>query len=117
MYSLLIGRYATYKDAYVVISIIETLLVFPLASISTGVFVALFEPKRGWWLAGISLLPLLGYWLYEIFAGEVVMLCLIHEALTMMSAFAISRSRRKALQVPKEQVTVTNQPGARPRDE
>jgi hypothetical protein len=100
-YSFLIGRYEIYKDAYVVISIIETLLVFPLASISTGVLVALLEPKRGWWLAGVSLLPLLGYWLYQMFAAEVLMLCLIHESLTMISAFLISQWRRRPAQVPR----------------
>src|SRR6185503_7994028 len=94
-YSLLIGRYENYKDAYVVISIIETVLLIPLASISIGVFVAFLEPERGWWLAGVSLLPLFGYWLYQVFAPPVFTLWFINETLTMISAFLVSRWRRK----------------------
>jgi len=96
-YSLLIGRYENYKDAYVVISIIETVLLIPLASISIGVFVAFLEPERGWWLAGVSLLPLFGYWLYQMFAPPVFTLWFINETLTMISAFLVSRWRRRSV--------------------
>jgi hypothetical protein len=101
-YSLLIGRYEIYKDAYVVISIIETVLLVPLASIAIGVFVAILEPERGWWLAGVSLLPLFGYQLYQMFAPPVFTLWFINETLTMISAFLVSRWRRKTRRRQRE---------------
>ena len=104
-YGLMIGRFQNYKDAAVVISVIETLVVFPLMSILVGIFVGWLEQERRWWLAGVSLAPFLGYFLIiSAFDGRIFMLCTFYALLSLTAAFTISRWKRMAVSRRKQQI-------------
>jgi hypothetical protein len=94
-YSLLIGRGANNKDDFIKISLIEALLVLPLVSIFVGSLIGWLEERNRWWLAGVSLLPLVGYLLYDSFEGQMLILCFIYLFLASSSALLISRLKSK----------------------
>ena len=96
IYSLVSGSHESYKDDYVEISIIHTLVVLPLMAMAVGAFVATLLPPNQWWTAGVSLLPLLAYLLYESEgAGAMVFLCLIYLSIGILAALLVCWWRRR----------------------
>jgi len=92
-YSLVIGRAGNYQDDFIVISMIETLAVFPLMSILVGIFVGWFEQKKYWWLAGVCLMPFVGYLLYNSPDRLMLVLCFAYVSLALAAAFTVSNRR------------------------
>lgn len=95
-YALVSGKYGTYKDDYLIISIIQTLGVLPLTSIIVGAFTGLLLPQRQWFYAAAALAPLVLYLLYESRAdGTVLMLCLTYLGIGVATAAAVSWWRNR----------------------
>jgi len=85
-YTLVGERGGNNKD-FVAISLIQDLLVIPLVSVLIGILMGWFEERNKWWLAGVSMVPLLGYGLsYGSFDGVILILCLIYMSLASSSA-------------------------------
>jgi hypothetical protein len=76
----------------------EIYLILPATSLAVGIFTGLLEQQNRWWLAGVSLLPLMASMLYASFDGGVVILACIYLSLSLLSAWLVSlyRERRKA---------------------
>jgi hypothetical protein len=99
LWLFLIGRTRTSsnKDALVNLMILQALVVNPLMSILVGVFVAWFAQRAAWWLAGLSLLPLL---IYGVLRAESrpaeILLSIVYLLLGLASAFGASRLKSKS---------------------
>ena len=103
IYSLVSGTHEAFKDDYIEISMIQILVVLPLASILCAGFVGILLLKRQGLYGGVCLLPLTVYLLYESRgAGAMVLLCLIYIGVGILTALLVSRQRnRKALSQPE----------------
>ena len=64
-YTLFAGRGGNNKDDFITIYLIELFLILPLVSVFIGILIGWFEERNHWWLAAVSLAPLLGYALYD----------------------------------------------------
>ncbi len=58
-YTFLVERGGNNKAGLVAISLMQDLLVLPLVSIFIGILIGWFEERNRWWLAGVSMVPLL----------------------------------------------------------
>jgi hypothetical protein len=102
-YSLCFGEDqsgAAYKSDLITFFLIQSFVVFPVSAMITGAFVGWFTQKSAWWLAGISLLPLLIYSLMvNSWERAEVFLSIIYLALSLASAFGVSwwKDRRRVL--------------------
>ena len=83
------------KDQLISFFLIQSIILLPGVAVVVGVLVGYLR-HEAWWLAGISLLPMLIYYLSkgEWSAGETV-LNIIYLMLGLISAFGISRLRRR----------------------
>jgi hypothetical protein len=84
--TFVVPRGGSEEDNFVAVSLIELLLVLPLVSIFIGALIGWFEERDRWWLAAVSLAPLLAYGLFDSFAGPLLFLCLIYLILACASA-------------------------------
>jgi hypothetical protein len=78
-------------DDWITVSVIDAFLLFPLMSLTVGVLAAWMYR---WWLAGLCLVPLLGYWLWGANGDRfAVWMCVIYLAISLASGFATMRIR------------------------
>jgi hypothetical protein len=81
-------------DRYMTIPLLDAFILFPLMSLGVGLLVGGLQER--WWLAGICLLPLIGYWLGQAaWDGFVIKSALIYVAICTGSAFVAMRLRRR----------------------
>ena len=94
------------KDQLISYFLIQSLLLLPGVAVVVGIFVGMFVHKGAWWLAGISLLPLL---IYGLGRGEVsgaeIFLNIIYLMLGLISAFGVSRLRTRRVQSQPARLT------------
>jgi len=85
------------KDELINVILIDFLFIMPVISIVMGVFVGSLEEKSRFWIAGVSLLPLLVFMLYGFFDGGQLFLSCIYLFLSLISSWLVSlwRYRRK----------------------
>jgi hypothetical protein len=86
------------KDQLISFFLIQSFIILPGVAVVVGIVLGYFLHRGTLWLAGISLLPLL---IYDLSKGEWrgadIVLNLIYLMLGVLSAFAISKLRRGAL--------------------
>jgi hypothetical protein len=68
------------------VGLIEIFLILPTTSIAVGVFIGLLELKSRFWMAGVSLLPLLVFMLYGSLVGRQLFLACIYLFLSLITA-------------------------------
>jgi uncharacterized membrane protein len=78
------------KDEFINIYLIDSLLLMPVISVVVGIFIGSLEQKNRWWMAGISLLPLLTSILYRSFDGGLLFLSCIYLFLSLLVSWFIS---------------------------
>jgi uncharacterized membrane protein len=83
------------KDEFINISLIDSLLLMPVISVVVGIFIGSLEQKNRWWVAGISLLPLLTSILYRSFDGGLLLLSCIYLFLSLLSSWFVSWWRHR----------------------
>jgi hypothetical protein len=95
VYSHFAGRSADDEVDFIVITAIGVCLVLPAVSVSVGSLAALLEQEDRWWLSGLSMAPLLLYLIYRAPLGPVVILCLVYEALGLVTGYGVMKLRHR----------------------
>ena len=92
---------AGYKSALITFFLVQSLVVFPISAIITGISVGLLAQRGAWLLAGAGVLPLLIYDLtVNSWQRPEVFLSIIDLALSMTAAFGISWLKNFRRRVP-----------------
>jgi peptidoglycan biosynthesis protein MviN/MurJ (putative lipid II flippase) len=95
VYSHFAGRRADDEVDFIVITAIGVCLVLPAVSVLVGIMASLLEQDNRWWLSGLSMAPLLLYLIYRAPMGPVIILCLIYEALGLITGYGVMKLRHK----------------------
>jgi hypothetical protein len=92
------GRNLDAAGEYMSVFLYEVFLVLPAVSIVVGAFFGSLEQKGRWWMAGIALLPLQAFLLYQSFDRALLFLFCVYLILSLFSSWLVSLSRewRKA---------------------
>ena len=81
---------AGYKSALITFWLVQSLVVLPVCGIIVGAFVGWFAQRSAWWLAGLSLLPLLIFNLAFNWEGAELFLSIVDLVLSMSTSFGVS---------------------------
>jgi hypothetical protein len=81
------------KDPILRVMLFQTFGVIPVVAIIVGAFVGSLVPRSGWWLGGVTLLPLFIYGLVRGASGVEVLLA-VQLLLALGAAFVVSRFKR-----------------------
>lgn len=86
------------KDEWIDVILLEFLFILPAIAILDGIFIGSLEQKNRWWIAGVSLLPLMANMLFVSFYGQTFFLASIYLFLSLLSSWLVStyREKRKA---------------------
>jgi len=90
IYCFAIGRGGNNRDQFVITGLIQVFVLLPAISTLIGFLIGCFDERNRWWLAAVSLAPLLAYGLSDSFAGPLLFLCLIYLILACASALLIA---------------------------